>query len=86
MKEKFRSVANRLTWRIILSTLLTMTIVSGLVFLFQCLVPVSYFLLIDHYCQVLPPHHLPDSGCDIIAEVTRQVQLCEAIEFEFPQD
>ena len=34
MKEKFRSVANRLTWRIILSTLLTMTIVSGLVFLF----------------------------------------------------
>ena len=34
MKEKFRSVANRLTWRIILSMLLTMTIVSGLVFLF----------------------------------------------------
>ncbi len=34
MKEKFRSVANRLTWRIILSTLLTMTIVSGLIFLF----------------------------------------------------
>ena len=34
MKEKFRSVSNRLTWRIILSMLLTMTIVSGLVFLF----------------------------------------------------